>query len=473
MTMNPMTQSDQISDAETAPFVSVIVLNLNGEKVLGRCLEHLMRQTYQHFEIIVVDNGSHDRSLELAEQYLTSGKLSIVRSSYNRGCPGGRNLGMLYATGDLVAFIDNDGYADPEWLAAVVQQFAGDQTIGAVASVVFFANKPSILNGTGGTLNLQGYGGDHCFKTPYEFAEIPDEVLYPMGCGMVIRKHVLDQAGRFDQALVNYYDDVELGIRVWKIGYRVVVARGAHIAHELSFSDTQLNNKAYLCQKGRIRTAIKYYPLRRLIGWFGREVKSSFRYPYGRKILLKAWIWNAVHLISALGWRLRFGFATHAFWHLLYPSWQLFPPALPQNEVFAPDADHAGNRLALNEQADSAQLNFGWYYLEHDGVVNYRWVQGHASALFRFVDPVRSFSIVLCTLQPDQHIRACLRRVGETEWLWEGAITVSMIDWEWQRIVYPCPLEAGLYELVLITEKLYTDQSGRMLGVAVSGIEFD
>jgi len=78
------------------PRVSVIVLNFNGERVIGRCLEHLLAQNYRDFEILVVDNNSTDGSLAVAERYLGCGRLSIVRASRNLGVAGGRNLGLRY-----------------------------------------------------------------------------------------------------------------------------------------------------------------------------------------------------------------------------------------------------------------------------------------------------------------------------------------------------------------------------------------
>ena len=59
--------------------VSVIVLNFNGEKVIRKCVDHLLKQTYPNFEIVVVDNGSSDGSLAILEEYLRTGKVSVVK----------------------------------------------------------------------------------------------------------------------------------------------------------------------------------------------------------------------------------------------------------------------------------------------------------------------------------------------------------------------------------------------------------
>ena len=79
-----------------------------------------------------------------------------MRSSRNRGCPHARNLGLLHARGEIVAFIYADGHAAPSWLRHVVDAFAADATIGAVASTVFFDANPLVINGAGGIVNRQG-----------------------------------------------------------------------------------------------------------------------------------------------------------------------------------------------------------------------------------------------------------------------------------------------------------------------------
>src|SRR4029077_19792394 len=118
----------------------------------------------------------------------------------------------------------NDGYAGPTWLEEAVLALTADDDIGAVAALGVFHHHKLIVNGAGGTLNLRGYGGDYCFKEPYEFASFPRHVLYPMGCGMVVRRAVLERMAGFDELLFNYYDDAEVGFWAWRMGLQVVFA---------------------------------------------------------------------------------------------------------------------------------------------------------------------------------------------------------------------------------------------------------
>ncbi|HEY4809828.1 MAG TPA: glycosyltransferase family 2 protein, partial [Solirubrobacteraceae bacterium] len=225
--------SGAVGPATTAaPLASVIVVCWNSGDVLGGCLDRLLAQDYTNYEIVVVDDGSRDDTLAVAERRVSSDReLKIVRSRRNRGCPAARNLGLEHARGEIVAFIDADGFAAPGWLRQLVAVFDADETVGGAASTVFFAENPLVLNGAGGTVNRQGWAADLSMNESYERAEIASEALYPMGCGMAVRRSALERVGPFDDRMLNYYDDVDYGIRLWRAGYRVVVADEAWIDH--------------------------------------------------------------------------------------------------------------------------------------------------------------------------------------------------------------------------------------------------
>lgn len=456
---------------QAVPRVSVIVLNHNGERIIGKCLDHLLAQTFDDFEILVVDNNSTDASLAILEQYLGSGRLSIVRSDRNRGVAGGRNLGVMHARGSIVAFIDNDGYADPGWLGAAVKTMDSGAGIGVVASVVFFAGRKIILNGAGGTVNLQGYGGDFCFDTPYEFAQLPHRVLYAMGCGMVVRRDVLERVGPFDEKLFNYYDDTELGIRAWKSGYEVVVAPDAWIDHGFGYSDRILGNKAFLCERNRIRTVLKYFPMRRLPAWFAHEVVFTGQFPRdGLATVIRAWRWNLRHLPSALRLRIKFALRRREFSHLLAPTWGHYPLPCPNNQMNDPDLARAQSGIAMDGKSDLHRLNFGWYYAENDGVRTFRWSASEASVLFRLRGPALICTIVL-SASKEGEARMLIRPLGSLDPCVKEAFALQ--SHQWTRRTFPAHLPAGDYELLLLCEDQMIDRSGRRLGIAVSSIQFE
>ncbi|MGH7790346.1 MAG: glycosyltransferase family 2 protein [Candidatus Binatia bacterium] len=454
-----------------APLVSVIVLNFNGEQIIARCLDHLLAQTYPNLQILVVDNDSHDGSDAILRAYEADGRVTVLRSPTNLGCAGGRNLALPEAQGEIVAFMDNDGYAAPDWLAAAVRVLDGDARVAAVAPLVFFNRHKLILNGAGGTLNQRGYGGDFCYREPYEFARLPHYVLYPMGCGMVMRRAVLDEMRRFDAALFNYYDDVEVGLWAWRLGRQVVCAPEAWVDHDFSASDVINQNKALLCERNRVRTVLKYFPAAHLPGWLVRELLSFVpRGPRWRWALpYKVWSWNLWHLVSALRVRRRFGAARGGFRNLLDPGWGDFPPPCPNNQLNQPDPTQAGATVDFCDDDTPAQLNFGWYSPERDRQRTMRWTSGAASAFVHLPAGVAEAAIEWRGGRADQQTTLRLRPVGELGVVWEA---VDALPTEWTTQQFPCDAPAGLYELQVLTSPVFGDRGNRALGVAVTRIAF-
>ena len=449
-----------------APLVSVIVLNFNGAAILPRCLDHLLAQTYTARELIVVDNASSDGSDAVLAAYAARG-VRVVASPVNRGCAGGRNAGLEVAHGEIVAFMDNDGYADPRWLAEAVVALSGDAAVGAIAPLVFFDRQGLVLNGAGGTLNRRGYGGDHCFQEPYEFARLPHAVLYPMGCGMVVRRAVLDAMGGFDEALFNYYDDVEVGVWSWRLGLQVLCAPRAWVDHGFSSTDAINRNKIALCERNRIRTILKYFPAHLLPGWALRELGSLLRprATWAWAIPWRAWSWNLAHLGSALRRRRRYGPRRGLFDPLLHPSWGSFPPPRPTHHLGRPDPAAAAASLAFESGADAAPLSYGWYPPEQDGAVAMRWTTAHAAAFVRM--PARATQLECEWRAPrgDQETTLRLRRLDDLAVQWEWRAWPGTT---WARRRVACHLPPGTYELQICSQPAAADADGRELGVGIA-----
>lgn len=103
--------------------ISVIVPIYNIEQYLEKCLYSILDQTFESYEVILVEDGSTDNSKEIAERFveLHSDKFKLVCQE-NRGLSGARNTGMLYATGEYVCFIDSDDTVAPTYLEVLYQQ---------------------------------------------------------------------------------------------------------------------------------------------------------------------------------------------------------------------------------------------------------------------------------------------------------------------------------------------------------------
>lgn len=102
------------------PVVSVIVPVYNAEKYLSYCVDSLLKQTYQIFEIILIDDGSRDACGEICDHYAQIDKRVRVFHKENGGVSSARNLGLDVASGEWIAFVDSDDYADEDFLNSIL-----------------------------------------------------------------------------------------------------------------------------------------------------------------------------------------------------------------------------------------------------------------------------------------------------------------------------------------------------------------
>ena len=131
-----------LSTESNLPFVSVVLPVLNAEKTIGQVLQILAEQTYpaENYEIIVVDNGSSDRSLQIITKFPV--KLLHETRFPNSYCA--RNQGVLQARGDIIVFVDADCIPEKDWLEILVRPFH-DDSIGIVAGEVLSSHQSNLI----------------------------------------------------------------------------------------------------------------------------------------------------------------------------------------------------------------------------------------------------------------------------------------------------------------------------------------
>lgn len=427
---------------------SVIVPCLDAGGVIARCLAHLLRQDHPAFEIIVVDDGSSDQTARIARQALRGKAGTVVSHSGPRGVSFARNRGVEAASGEVMAFIDADGFAEPGWLRALCTALAGDSLVGGAASLVFFEGNPLVINGAGGRVNRQGWAADLRMGESFAFAELPGEALYAMGCGMAFRREVIERVGPFDEGIVNYYDDVDYGVRTWRSGYRVTVAQDAWIDHAPG-STAALGQRRSLCERHRVRVALKHAAPGELAPWVANEARALLKARGAgvRAARLRAAAWNLRHLESILGARRRLRGAPRPPRELKDPSWgDGFPAAVP--EVTKPDPERVGATFSIASDTHAAQLVHGWYPIERLGEERVRWAAASAALLLASDLPTRRLRLDYTpTAGPNGEVELYVRRVGS-----KGEPVTMRLPWLYvSRAVEnrPIDLPAGLFEVSL------------------------
>ncbi|MGC8872915.1 MAG: glycosyltransferase family 2 protein [Chloroflexia bacterium] len=219
------------------PFtVSVVIPNYNGLAHLPICLEALRRQRFREFEVILVDDGSRDGSPSWVRAHYP--EVQVVALPRNCGLAAAVNRGIAFARGSLIALLNNDTEADPDWLAALVEAANAYPEIGAFASKIRLFDRRNILHSAG---DLYGTDGIPRNRGVWEedrgqYDERP-EVFGACGAAALYRREMLTELtcgpGPFDEQLFMYLEDVDLAWRAQLRGHRCRFVPGAIVYHRL------------------------------------------------------------------------------------------------------------------------------------------------------------------------------------------------------------------------------------------------
>ncbi|WP_299215913.1 glycosyltransferase [uncultured Dokdonia sp.] len=128
------------------PLVSIQILNWNRASETQEAIESAYNQSYSNFEVILIDNGSTDNSVELSRKNFPN--LKIVELDKNYGCPGGRNLGIDYCKGDYIFFLDNDGVLHKEAVENAINNFKLNEKLGIVTGTIYDFVERDEINAT-------------------------------------------------------------------------------------------------------------------------------------------------------------------------------------------------------------------------------------------------------------------------------------------------------------------------------------
>ncbi|TME89143.1 MAG: glycosyltransferase [Chloroflexi bacterium] len=189
------------------PCISVAICSYNGGRTIRECCEGVRRLEYPNFEVIVVDDGSTDDTAAIAREHGFR-----VISTPNRGLSAARNLALEAATGEIVAYIDDDAYPDPHWLSYLAWAFLRTQH-----AAIGGPNLPPRGDGWFADCVGNAPGGPvHVLLSDTEAEHVP-------GCNLAMRKSSLEAIGGFDPRYRVAGDDVDvcwrLQARGWTIGF--------------------------------------------------------------------------------------------------------------------------------------------------------------------------------------------------------------------------------------------------------------
>lgn len=263
--------------------ISVIIPNFNGLRFLKTCLDSLRKQSFGDFEVIVVDNGSSDGSIEyLAGNYPEAKVLSLTR---NFGFSRAVNEGIKVSRGEYIALLNNDTETDPGWLQELHYALERNPELGFCASKMINYYHRDILDGAGDCFPRscrpfkRGMG-----KKVFELYNTTKLVFGASAGAAIYRNDLFEAVGLFDEDFFAYFEDVDLSFRAQLLGFKCLyvptaivyhVGGGTLEANYLDFNDTkeilgneELRERTFLLVRNRTYIIIKNMPLILILRYF-------------------------------------------------------------------------------------------------------------------------------------------------------------------------------------------------------------
>lgn len=271
------------------PFVSVVVCTYNRGKYLERCLCSLKQQSYQNYEIIVVNGPSNDETDSVLDKYPD---VRVVKQETLNGLSYARNLGINASRGEIVAFIDDDAVADESWLNGLIEGYT-DEMVGGVGGPVYdiSGNWYQFKNGFISKSGIPSFVNEN----DLDFNDPDGDYLnYIMGTNSSFRRDVLFHVNLFDQEIRYYLDETDVCVRVIQAGFKIKNTDKAIVNHEMAEGHNRKN--PYDINYHEISKNVMYFITKN----FRNEIKSYTVRPFEAVVYWMRIVFNhyASHSIS-------------------------------------------------------------------------------------------------------------------------------------------------------------------------------
>jgi GT2 family glycosyltransferase len=263
------------------PPVEVIVCTYNRAASLRKCLESLRGQDYPSFSVLVVNGPSSDDAVQVAAGYGAR-----VVSQQGRGIANARNLGVRTATADVIAFIDDDCTARPDWLWSLVETLLASGAAGASGKAVTAGT--DTIEFENGTVDIYGRGKGRN-PAPGTHNDPHGRIFNNIVCmNVAFRRADVLKVGGFDEYFNYFYEETDLCVRLIQAGYRIVHAPGAVVCHAASGDAARQSRQLYIISRNTTCMPLKNFRGPRLVQlpvltWLCLRRMGSFLFPLARR----------------------------------------------------------------------------------------------------------------------------------------------------------------------------------------------
>jgi len=257
--------------------VSIITPVYNGQDFLDRCIKSVLAQTYENWELLLIDDGSSDNSVQIIENYLEDNRIKLLRNESNSGIPTTRNKGIENSTGEFIALLDQDDEWLPHKLEKQVSRFLEiDDSFGLIYSNVEVRTDQGILSDQKKEIEPEA-----SIQSNLELMLSRNLITSPTA---MVKRKALEEVGLFDESIRWGGDDYDLWIRIahkFKFDYIDEVLCIRH-EHQQNYSADKKRMMLKTIELGE-----KYVEQFGLEPSLSRKLKSNHYYRYGIESLKK------------------------------------------------------------------------------------------------------------------------------------------------------------------------------------------
>jgi GT2 family glycosyltransferase len=245
------------------PDIVAVIVNYNGLPFVLDAVNSLRAQTVAPAEIVVVDNGSTDGSIEALRTVPT---ITLIEAGENLGFAEGCNLAVRSSSAPYIALLNPDATADSRWLETLSRVLDSDKSVAAAGGKIYFKESMPYIDQAGAYFNnLGNYWGRGFMQADAGQFETEQEVAGITACAMLLRREALDGDPLFDPAIFMYGEELDLTLRIRARGHRIVYSPHAIAYHRGMHSVRRTNEQPRLFQqfhsnRNRARILLKYYP---------------------------------------------------------------------------------------------------------------------------------------------------------------------------------------------------------------------
>jgi GT2 family glycosyltransferase len=199
--------------------VSIIIVSHNRKKDVLECLDSVRLLDYSNSETIVVDNGSTDGTVDTLKK--EEGNIKLVETGQDLGPAAAINIGIKNSNGEFFLLLNDDVIVKEDAVTELVRVMESDSRIGVAGSLIYFYDEPNKL---------------WIYPTKFLVEKRNRsylDVITVIGCGIMVKKAVIDEIGFFDTDYFLYHEEVDFCLRARRRGFRVVCALQSSVYHKI------------------------------------------------------------------------------------------------------------------------------------------------------------------------------------------------------------------------------------------------